>query len=127
LQQVFDKFKAQGFQVVTINMLTSQETGAVKIMSKYTFTALKNPGEGWSWGQKTYGVQGTPTSFLLDPEGKIIFKVPGLESVSSDQQAEAEIAGLLKWTETPEYARARAQRSAVAATAPASAKANHKR
>jgi hypothetical protein len=85
-------------------MLTSQDAGAVKIMSKYGFTALKNPGAGWSWGQKTYGVQGTPTSFLLDPAGKIMFKPPGFVTLPSEQESEKEVAGLVQWSESGEYA-----------------------
>ena len=79
-------------------MMTSQDAGAVKIMSQYHFTALKNPGGGWSWGQKNYGVQGTPTSFLLDPQGKIIFKVPGFVTAPAERESDNEIAALLKWT-----------------------------
>lgn len=109
MQEALDRFKPQGFQVVTINMMTSQETGAMKIMSKYSFTALKNHGEGWSWGQKTYGVEGTPTSFLLDPQGKIIFKVPGFVTIPSEQESENEVASLLKWTGSPEYTRTMAK------------------
>jgi hypothetical protein len=90
-------------------MLTSQDKGAVNIMSKYSFTALKNPGAGWSWGQKTYGVQGTPTSFLLDPAGKIIFKPSGFVTIPSEHESEDEVAALLRWTESPEYARAQSR------------------
>jgi thioredoxin-related protein len=117
LQAALERFKAQGFRIVTINMMTSQDKGAVKIMSQYSFTALKNHGEGWSWGQKTYGVQGTPTSFLLDPQGKIIFNVPGFVTIPSEQESENEVASLLKWTENPEYARSIEKSSVATAVA----------
>jgi hypothetical protein len=84
-------------------MFTGEDKGAVTIMGKYSFIALKNPGAGWSWGEKNYGVQGTPTSFLLDPDGRIVFNVPGLETLPAVKQAESEVAGLVRWTESPGY------------------------
>ncbi len=98
MQQILDKYKAQNFHIVTINVLSNQEEGAVKIMSNYSFTSLKNPGGGFAWSSKTYGVRGTPTSFLVDPDGKIVFDVPGLESLDSVKLCEQEVAGLLKWS-----------------------------
>lgn len=92
-----DKYKAQGFEIVTINVMTNQEEGAVKIMSQYGFKSLKNPGSGFEWSSETYGVNGTPTSFLLDPDGKIVFNVPGLESADAVETCDKEIGGLLKW------------------------------
>jgi hypothetical protein len=69
-------------------------------MSNYGFVALKNPGGDWDWAGKNYGVRGTPTSFLVDPDGKIVFDVPGLETVDSTNLCEQEIAGMLKWSAT---------------------------
>ena len=83
---------------MTINVIGSQQEGAVKIMSNYGFVSLKNPGGDFDWSGKTYGVHGTPTSFLIDPEGKIVFNVPGLETVESTQVCDEEVAGLLKWS-----------------------------
>lgn len=85
---------------MTINVIASQAAGAVKIMSNYGFVALKNPGGDWDWAGKNYNVHGTPTSFLLDPKGNIVFDVPGLESIESTNLADEEVAGLLKWSQS---------------------------
>lgn len=100
MQQILDKYKAQNFHIVTINVLSNQEEGAIKIMSNYSFTSLKNPGGGFPWATKTYGVRGTPTSFLVDPDGKVVFDVPGLESADSAKLCDQEVSGLLKWSGT---------------------------
>lgn len=83
-------------------------------MSNYGFVSLRNPGGDFAWSTKTFGVRGTPTSFLVDPEGKIVFNVPGLETVESTRVCDEEVAGLLKWTASPAYARAAATPSVKA-------------
>jgi thioredoxin-related protein len=108
LQQVLDKYKPKNFHIVTINVINGQATGAVKIMSNYGFVALKNPGGDWTWAGKNYGVHGTPTSFLVDADGKIVFNVPGLETVEATSLCDQEVAGLLKWSASSEAARAAA-------------------
>lgn len=70
-------------------------------MSNYGFVSLKNPGGDFGWSGKTYGVHGTPTSFLVDPDGKIVFNVPGLETIESTRVCDEEVAGLLKWSVRP--------------------------
>lgn len=67
-------------------------------MSNYNFTALKNPGGGFQWSAKTYGVNGTPTSFLLDPDGKVLFKFNGLESLDALKICNSEVGGLLAFS-----------------------------
>ena len=94
---------------MTINVIDSQQEGAVKIMSNYGFVSLKNPpGGDFDWSRKTYGIRSTPTSFLVDPDGKIVFDVPGLETVESTKVCDEEVAGLLKWTASGAYARSAA-------------------
>lgn len=100
MQQVLDKHKAQNFELVTINVLNNQDKGAVQIMSNYTFTALKNPGGEFQWATKNYGVRGTPTSFLLDGDGKILFKFNGLESLDATDTCNSEVGGLLAFSAT---------------------------
>lgn len=106
MQQVLDKYKARNFHILTINVMSDQEEGAVKIMSNYGFVSLKNPGGGFAWSSKTYGVRGTPTSFLIDPDGKIVFDVPGLESLDSQKLCDEEVGGLLAWTASSNSTRA---------------------
>lgn len=108
MQSVLDKYKAQSFHIVTINVIGSQALGAVKIMGNYSFIALKNPGGDWDWAGKNYGVRGTPTSFLVDPDGNIIFNLPGLETVDSTNLCDEEVAGLLKWSASANSPRAAA-------------------
>jgi hypothetical protein len=108
LQQLFDKYKAQHFDVITINILRDEDKGAVQVMSNTGFTALKNPGQSWSWAEKTYGVDETPTSFLLDANGKVLFKFNDVESRDDVRRCDAEVGGLLAFEEASNATSARA-------------------
>lgn len=107
MQQVLDKYKAQHFDVITINIAPTEEKGAITIMNNYRFTALKGAGD-FEWSIKTYGVNGTPTSFLLDSEGKILFRFNGLESIADVKTCEEEVGGLLAFDAASNATSARA-------------------
>lgn len=51
----------------------------------------------FDWSIKTYGVDETPTSFLLDPEGKSVFKFKDLESLDDVRICDEEVSGLLAY------------------------------
>lgn len=57
----------------------------------YPFVPLKGSNE---WAKENYSVRGTPANFLLDAEGKIVFR-PNPRSVEGQKKLEMEIAGLL--------------------------------
>jgi hypothetical protein len=94
LQQVLDKFKTQHFDVVTINIVPDEKS-AITIMNNYRFTALEGADDS-EWSEKTYGVDATPTSFLLDPDGKLLFRFGDLESIADMKICEEEVSGLLE-------------------------------
>lgn len=94
MQQILDKFKTQHFDLVTINIIRSEKS-AVTIMSNYGFTALKGADDS-DWSFKTYGVDATPTSFLLNPDGKLLFRFGDLESIADMKTCEEEVSGLLE-------------------------------
>jgi thioredoxin-related protein len=94
LQQVLDEFKTEHFDVVTINIVPD-EKGATTIMNNYRFTALMGADDS-EWSSKTYGVDATPTSFLLDTDGKLLFRFGDLESIADMKTCEEEVRGLLQ-------------------------------
>lgn len=97
MQQILDKYKTQHFDVVTINIVPNEKS-AITIMSNFGFTALKGSDDS-EWSSKTYDVNATPTSFLLDPDGKMLFRFGGLESTTDLKTCEEEVRGLLEASE----------------------------
>jgi thiol-disulfide isomerase/thioredoxin len=74
LQEALTKYGPKGFTVLAINIVTEEDDQVVPLLdeSKYGFIALKMPAEDWA--KVNYGVKGAPVNFLLDTEGKIIFR-----------------------------------------------------
>jgi hypothetical protein len=79
LQQILDKYKSQGFSVVTVNVTASEDSDAVAIIRKYGFTSLSTQDKTVA---TTYGL----STYLLDSSGRVIFsKVPAYSAL--DQRA----------------------------------------
>jgi len=74
LQEALTKYGPQGFAVLAINIVTEEDDQVVPLLNegKYGFTALKMPVENWA--KTTYGITGAPANFLLDGDGRVIFK-----------------------------------------------------
>ena len=74
LQEALTKYGPKGFAVLAINIVTEEDDQVVPLLDegKYGFTALKMPTEDWA--KVHYGIKGAPVNFLLDTEGKIIFR-----------------------------------------------------
>jgi len=70
LNKLHEKFKAQGFEVVAVNV-DEDKTNAEKFLKEIPvgFTVLRDAtGE---WADKQYVVESMPTSFIIDKQGVI--------------------------------------------------------
>ena len=72
LQMLARKFEGK-LTVVTINTVPEEEKQIAAWMNPYGFQTLLAPEKDWSKDQ--YNVAFNPTNFLLDAQGRIIFKV----------------------------------------------------
>jgi len=72
-QAVIDKFKGQDVVYVGINVLPQQDPYVLPFMqnTKYSFIPLRGTE---AFAEKNYKVRGEPENFLIDKDGKIIFK-----------------------------------------------------
>ncbi|MGI8468369.1 MAG: redoxin family protein [Pyrinomonadaceae bacterium] len=74
VQEALTKYGPQGFVVLAINIHPQEDDRVLPILTerKYGFVPLKMPVE--KWAQQNYGVTGTPDNFLIDAEGRLLFK-----------------------------------------------------
>ncbi len=86
------KYRAQGFEVLSPNVEPGQDSLVVAFMNGngYDFIPLR----GGKALMETYGVRGTPTNFLIDARGRIVFK-PRVHDAETERMLELEIEALL--------------------------------
>lgn len=94
VQQALTKYGSQGFVVLAINTMPKEDEKVVPLLTerKFSFVPLKMPKDAWA--QENYGVTGTPANFLLDAEGRVIFK-PHIYDVSTQRNFMSEVELLL--------------------------------
>lgn len=91
IQKAYDKFHDQGFEVVGISL--DVEKDRLQQFTKQRKMPWPEFFDGKRWENKLavkYGVDSTPTSYLLDRDGKIIAKLSGSDDL------ETEVAKALK-------------------------------
>jgi thiol-disulfide isomerase/thioredoxin len=94
LQRVLDKYKDRGFAILSLNVLPEEKAFVMPYLTKnrFTFHALETDTE---WAEKTYGARGYPTNFLIDADGRIMFKPGIIRSPREQRTFELQIEALL--------------------------------
>lgn len=93
-EKVLKKFQGQEVVYLAINGIPEQDGYVVPFVNgtKYTFTPLRTEKD---WSEKTYGVRGYPTNFLIDKQGKIIFTNFMIHDERNERMLELMISSLL--------------------------------
>jgi hypothetical protein len=91
---VLDKYASRGLVILSINVETDEDSLVLPFLrnNKYGFIPLKGNRD---WAKNVYKVVGTPTNFLLDGQGRVIFK-PRPYDAETERTLELEIEALLK-------------------------------
>ncbi len=93
-QTVVDSFKGDSLVYLGINVFPSQDGYVLPFIknNKYSFIPLRGNS---SFAEKNYGVYGEPENFLIDKDGKIIFKDFRIDN-SNHRTLELMISSLLE-------------------------------
>ncbi len=80
LQKLYAGLKDQGFGIVAVNGIDSEQViAAYWNESKFEFpTVVAGPGEKYALG-RTYGVTAYPTNYLVDDQGKVVWRSVGFD------------------------------------------------
>jgi thiol-disulfide isomerase/thioredoxin len=79
VQQLYDKYGDQGLSAVWINMLPSENKLIADWQGKHRYTIPALIGASQASLMRDYKVRMTPTHFLLDAEGQILYTRSGYE------------------------------------------------
>ncbi|MEB0261151.1 MULTISPECIES: TlpA disulfide reductase family protein [unclassified Mucilaginibacter] len=92
-QAVINKFKAKDVVYLGVNIIPAQDPYVLPFMrnTKYSFIPLRGTAE---FAQKYFGVIDEPENFLIDKNGKIIFKNFRIDN-SNQRSLELMISSLL--------------------------------
>jgi len=94
LQRVLDKYKDRGFTILSLNVLPDEHDFVMPYLQKnrFGFRPLETTTD---WAEKEYGARGFPTNFLVDGDGRIIFKPGIIRSPREQRMFELQIEALL--------------------------------
>jgi thiol-disulfide isomerase/thioredoxin len=102
LQKALDKYGPQGFVILAINVEPPEDEMVLPYLkqNRYGFFPLKS---NWEWARENYAVRGAPTNFLIDREGRVVFKPGVIRGAAAHRTFELQIEALLKQsTGTPQ-------------------------
>ena len=90
---MLDKYEARGFTVLAINVEPAQREQVLPLLAamRIGFVPLES---SWDWAEKTYEVQGTPATALIDAQGRIMFR-PEVHDAASQRLLERQVEALL--------------------------------
>jgi hypothetical protein len=93
LQRVLEKYRGRGFVILAVNTEPEQDELVVPFIrnSKYGFVPARS---GVDWKKSSYKVVGTPSNFLIDAQGRILFK-PRVHNEVTERTLELEIEALV--------------------------------
>ncbi len=93
-QNVLNKYKNQEFVVIGVNAVPRLDELAAPFFrnKNYGFLSLKVPDA--EWPKATYGMTAYPVNFLLDGDGRVLFK-PHTETSAEERVLDSQVELLL--------------------------------
>jgi len=83
--------------VIAINLEPAQRPSVLPLLKATGISFVPLESE-WDWAQKAYGVNGTPAAFLIDQQGRIMFK-PEVHDAATRTVLERQVEALLNRTQ----------------------------
>lgn len=95
IEQSYQKYKDQGFRILAINIVSSEDGDVLKTVKdkKVSFTTLQMPDKDFA--SRTYKVAQAPINFLMDRDGRFVYQ-PQIHDRETARTFELEIEMLLK-------------------------------
>jgi len=94
LQDFYDKYKTQEFQVLLIQVAQSLEEGK-KFLNEHKYT-MPSLFSDFKWAKDNYQVTAVPANFFIDRKGRILFNSTGY-APGKEAEMEAQIVELLEF------------------------------
>ncbi len=94
VEPTLQKFRSRGFEVLGINIVTDEDPLVLSLQKErqFSFVALRMPDK--TFASRVYQVTGAPTNFLVDAQGRVMYR-PAIHDRETSLTFEAEIELLL--------------------------------
>ena len=90
---MLDTYESRGLTVLAINVEPPQRDAVLPLMAAMGIRFVPLDSD-WAWAEKAYGVMGTPAAFLIDQEGRIMFR-PEVHDAETRMVLERQVDALL--------------------------------
>ncbi len=80
IQKIYDRYKERGLSAVWINILPEEEKLVAGWLAAKNLSVPVAVGGAQAALQRDYGIESTPVSFLLDENGRILFRADGYKA-----------------------------------------------
>ncbi len=95
IQSVLDKYKAQGFEIVAVNVYPEENAFVLPLLKGFKLGFIPLQGSE-QWALDAYHVRGEPTNFLIGADGRIYFgPLRPVSSPEAQRTLELQVAELL--------------------------------
>lgn len=96
IQAVLDKYKAQGFEIVAVNVYPQENALVLPLLKGFKLGFLPLEGSD-TWASQAYHVRGEPTSFLIGADGRVYFgPLRPVSSPEAQRTLELQVSELLR-------------------------------
>ena len=94
LQRVYSKLKSSGFQIIAVNVHGNEDSFVLPYIKGNGFGFLPVKGSE-AEAEKDWEARGFPTNFLIDTDGKVIYKLGPMRGENEERRLELQIKFLL--------------------------------
>lgn len=98
LQRMAEKYKSRGFEILALNVHPDEDVFVLPYIrnNKFLFRPLKTTAE---WAKEKYNAVGMPSNYLVDHEGRIMFKPGVIQGEKAETVFERQLEQLLERAE----------------------------
>jgi thiol-disulfide isomerase/thioredoxin len=95
LQSILTKYRSKGLVIVSPNVMPAQDALVLPYMNAMHFGFIPVHGSE-EWASKAYGARGYPANYLIDQQGRIVYKPGVIRDAGAQRTLELQIEAVLE-------------------------------
>jgi thiol-disulfide isomerase/thioredoxin len=95
LQAILDKYKSKGFVIISPSVMPTQDALVLPYMNGMHFGFIPVHSDE-KWAEKSYGARGYPSNYLIDQQGRIVYKPGVIRGADAQRTMELQIEAVLE-------------------------------